>query len=343
MRVFHLMAGARVGGAERFFERLLPALGQAGVTQAAAIRRHPERAAHLRAHGIVTTELRFGGPVDLITRWRVPGLVRAFAPDLVLAWMSRAADRMPQGSWVTAARLGGYYKLTHYRRCRHLIGNTEDIARYLRAEGHPADRVHVLPNFADPPGAGVVARSALATSEAAPVLLCLGRLHTNKAFDVALKALADLPEAILWLAGVGPEEAALRALADQLGVAARVRWLGWRDDTGPLLRAATVLLCPSRHEPLGNVVLEAWAAGTPVVAAASAGPASLIQDRVDGCLVPIDDAAALAQACRAVINDPAAAAALSQAGLARFASDFTATAVVARYVALFQRLCAEKT
>ena len=332
------MAGAKVGGAERFFERLVPALTAAGVEQTAVIRRHAERAGALRKAGVPTLELGFGGPFDLATRLQVPLIARSFRPDLTLAWMNRAALRMPTGPWVRAARLGGYYDLKYYRRCQHLIANTADIARWLGTQGWPAERVHVLPNFVDPPSGRPVPRGSLYTSADQIVLLCLGRLHPNKAFDIAIRALADAPRAVLWLAGSGPEEARLRALAASTGVADRVRWLGWRSDVGALLQTADILLCPSRHEPLGNVVIEAWAAGTPVIAVASAGPAGLIRDGVDGRLVPIDDVAQLAEAIRALGDQPDVRARLAHVGLGRFRADFSQAVVVQAYCQLFERL-----
>ena len=91
----------------------------------------------------------------------------------------------------------------------------------------------------------------------------------------------------------------LEKAAGALGVADRVRFLGWRADPSALYRAADVCVFPSRYEPLGNVVIQAWAHGLPVVAAASQGPAALIEDGADGLLVPIDDADALAAAVEA--------------------------------------------
>jgi glycosyltransferase involved in cell wall biosynthesis len=86
----------------------------------------------------------------------------------------------------------------------------------------------------------------------------MGRLHADKGFDVLLRAIALLPRGHVYLAGAGPEEAALRALAAELGITARVSFLGWRRDIGALLAAADIFICSSRHEPLGNIVLEAW-------------------------------------------------------------------------------------
>ncbi len=117
------------------------------------------------------------------------------------------------------------------------------------------------------------------------MLLAAGRLHHNKGFDV-LRALARLPDATLWLAGTGPEQSALHALATGLGVAGRVRFLGWRDDVTTLMASVDVFVCPSRHEGLGSIVLEAWAHGCPIVATASQGPAELIRADQTGLLTP---------------------------------------------------------
>ena len=163
----------------------------------------------------------------------------------------------------------------------------------------------------------------------------MGRLHKVKAHDVSLKALALLPEAYLWIAGSGPLEHELKALAQRLGVAERVRFLGWREDAAALYRAADVCLFPSRYEPLGNTVIQAWAHGAPIVAAASQGPGVLITDEEDGLLTPIDDVQALAAAARRVIEDRALAQRLSQAGLARVAGEFARAPVVARWREVF--------
>ncbi|MCC7282181.1 MAG: glycosyltransferase, partial [Acetobacteraceae bacterium] len=172
----------------------------------------------------------------------------------------------------------------------------------------------------------------------APVLLAMGRLHANKAFDVAIRALARIPRAELAIAGEGPERMALENLARSEGIADRVKFLGWRDDQAALLAGCDVFLCPSRHEPLGNVVLEAWSAARPVVAAAAQGPAELITDGRDGMLVAKDDPAALAGAVTSLLEDRSRAAALAAAGRARYERDFTEAAVVARWQAWMRKV-----
>ena len=326
------MAGSPAGGAELFYERLTAALQGAGDSVLAVIRRDEGRAGRLHQAGVTPIELPFGGPLDFITGPRLGRALREFGPDVAVAWMNRAARFTPVGPWLLVGRLGGYYDLRYYRRCDHLVGNTIGIVAWIAAQGWPAHRVHHLPNFsADFGAAKPVSKTSLGVPEEAPLVLALGRLHANKAFDVLIRAMTLLPGLHAVIAGEGPERSALEALARQEGIADRVHLPGWRNDTGALLAAADVLACPSRIEPLGNVVLEAWSARRPVVAAAADGPMELIRDGQDGVLVPTEDASAFADGIRGVLEHRAYATALAAAGRARFEAGFAERPVLARW------------
>jgi len=330
MRLLQAMGGARHGGAEEFFLRLAAALHRAGQDQLVLLR-HGAHAERLRAVGVAVRELPFGGLLDFATASGFRSAIAAYRPDIVLTWMSRASRLCPRGDFVHVARLGGYYDLRHYRNCDHLVGNTRDLVAHFLAKGWPAARAHYLPNFVDAAAVAPVARSSLATPDDAPLALALGRLHPNKAFDVLIAALAQVPHLHLWLAGTGDERGALERQAAATGVSERIRFLGWRQDVPALLAAADFLVCPSRHEPLGNVVIEAWAARRPVVAAASAGPAELIRNEETGLLVPVDDVEALAAAMRSLAEDAALRRRLGDAGHAVYEAEFTEARVVAAY------------
>ena len=339
MSVMHLLGTSADGGAETYFLDLVRALAKAPPAQAAALRRHPGREATLMAAGVAVETFGFGGPIDLLTRPRIAAFAQGQDARLLVAWMNRAARHAPRGAWKRVGRLGGYYKLKYYRGFDHLVANTRDIERWIVRQGWPREKASYIPNFAEAPAeAAPQPRTELATPEDASLLVTLGRLHPAKAQDVAIAALAQLPDTFLWIAGAGPLEAKLKAQAHALGVSDRVRFLGWRSDASRLYAAADVCLFPSRYEPLGNVVIQAWAHGLPVVAAASQGPAALIREGEDGLLVPVDDAESLAAAARRLIVDPALRGALAAAGRARVAAEFSEAVVTAEWRALFARL-----
>ncbi len=329
MRVAQLMAGAATGGAELFFERLCAGLVRAGDEVLPLIRTDAARAGRLAATGLAPVQLGFGGRADLWTRWRAARALRRFAPRVAVAWMGRAARHAPRGPWVLVGRLGGYYDLRQFARCDHLVGNTQAMVDWIVAQGAPPHRVHLLPNFVtDLAGA---APAVLPVPEGAPVVLAMGRLHRNKGLDLLIAAASRLPGVHVAIAGDGPERVGLERLAQHAGVASRVHFLGWRTDTASLLAACQVVACPSRSEPLGNVVLEAFAARRPVVASMAEGPRALIESGRTGVLVAGESAIALAAGIEGVLSRPVQAAAMVQAARQRYEQDFSEPAVVARW------------
>ena len=287
-------------------------------------------------------ELRFGSLFDIATRTAFRREIAAWRPDIVLTWMSRATAMCPAGDFVHVGRLGGYYDLQYYRRCQHLIGNTRAIVDYAVSQGWPRERAHYLPNFVPDPRAMPGAGGPTLERPHAPLALGLGRLHPNKGFDLLLDALAETDDIHLWIAGEGPLRDDLARQAERLGLAGRVRFLGWRDDVAALMRTADFLVCPSRHEPLGNVVIEAWAAGLSVVATASDGPAALIEDGESGLLVDPQDLNAFATAVTGLLGAPDREAQLGEAGHERVRSQFLGTAGLLRYLQFIEWVIARK-
>lgn len=178
-----------------------------------------------------------------------------------------------------------------------------------------------------------------------PHLVGIGRLVEGKAFDRAIEALAalvpDFPGAHLTLAGDGPMRGPLARQAEALGLRDAVRFTGaiGRDDVWALLKDATVLVAPTRTEGMPLVVLEAMAMARPVVAARVGGIPEAVAHGRTGLLVDVDDRAALVDALRQVLADPARAEALGREGRRRLETGFDWDKhVVAGYDALYRRL-----
>ncbi len=338
-RLLQAMAGAEHGGAEKHFLRLCTALHHAGVEQRVVIRGYPHNLEVLRADGLDPITARFGGLFDLRTGRVLQQVIDEFRPELALTYMSRASAALPRGDFIHIARLGGYYDLKYYRKCDHLVCVTPDVKAHCVRGGFGEDRVHVIPNFVrDHSHKPPADRAAYDTPADAPLIFALGRFHANKAFDMLLDAVARVPGAWLWLAGDGPLQRKLEHQAEALGIAGRVRFLGWHFDPAPFFQAADLYVVPSRHEPFGNVVIEGWMHGKPMVAAASQGPSWLITDEEDALLVPVDDAGAMAAALQRLIDDPQMAERLGQSGRATFEKGFTEEVAVRRYLDFFDRL-----
>ena len=338
MRIAQIIAGGSQGGAETYFARLVPALARAGVVQLAVSR--PGRAWHepLRSAGVPMLELPFAGPLDLKTRLRLSRALRAFRPAIVLSWMGRAAAAVPPGPYRHVGRLGGGYPLRRFHSCHHLVVNAPELGDHLAREGWPPERASLIPNFAPAACATARSRADFATPEGVPLLMTAGRLHQDKAVDRLLCALPSLPGAWLWIAGAGPQEASLRRQAETLGIASRVRFLGWREDAPELMALADIVVSTALKEPFGNVIIEAMAAARPVVATATSGARYLLREAETGLMVAQDHPAALAQALQRLIGDPALAQRMGAAGRARWSAQFSEAVVVPRWLELFERL-----
>jgi glycosyltransferase involved in cell wall biosynthesis len=322
------LAGAREGGAELFFERLVGALPAAG-DEVLPVVRSRVRAGRLREAGLAPAVYPFAGTADFFTRPMLARRLRRFGPRVTVAWMGRAAHHAPTGAWVLIGRLGGHYNLSRFAACDHLVANTPALAASIVSRGWPQDRVHYLPNFV--PDLGSARPAVLPVPDGAPVVFAMGRLHRDKGFDVLLAAISRLPRVHAVIAGDGPERAGLVALARRAGILPRVHFLGWRADTASLLAAADMLVCPSRKEPLGNQILEAFSAGKPVVAAMAEGPSWLLDQGRRGILVPVDSGVALAAGIEGMLQNRAMAAAMAAAGRACFVAGFAAAPVVASW------------
>jgi glycosyltransferase involved in cell wall biosynthesis len=179
-----------------------------------------------------------------------------------------------------------------------------------------------------------------------PRLVCLGRLHSEKGFDVALAAadrLADRwPDLEIVLAGEGPAREELEALARRGRLAERVSFPGWvaPDDVHALLAGAAVVPVPSIHEGFGLVALEAALAARPVVASRVEGIPEVVLDGETGLLVPPGDAEALAEAIGGLLEDPARGAALGARARELAIERFGIERCVAGYIEVYEQITA---
>ena len=267
-----------------------------------------ERAA--RADVVYTTGM-FGRSAAGATLARRPYVVKLTADPA----FERARRRGEIGGDVDAfQRLGGGARVRAYRLARdaelrgaaHVFTPSAYLAELTVAWGVPAGRVSVLPNPA-PVVPELRPREELRAElgMAGPALAFAGRLTAQKSLGVALEALAANDGVSLLVAGEGGERAALERRVAELGLGDRVRFLGPlpRRAVLELFRAADASVLSSSWENFPHSVVEALAAGTPVLATAIGGVAEVVRDGENGLLVPADDPPALAGAIRSFFAD----------------------------------------
>ena len=183
--------------------------------------------------------------------------------------------------------------------------------------------------------------TAAAFSHPRPYMLALGNLLRRKGMDVLIRAYARLeaPPADLLIAGTGPELDNLRQLATDTGVADRVRFVGFISGAQKLslYRSAVFFVCPSRREPFANVILEALAAGLPVIATAVGGNRQLVRDGHHGLLCPPEDDEALAVAMQSLLASPERLESYRQA-VPDFIAPFNWERIADQYASLYDEV-----
>ena len=234
--------------------------------------------------------------------------------------------------------LNAHWERRAFAQAEALVAVSERVRDELVEVGVEPDRIHVVPNGVDLDefAPGSADRVALELPPDVPLGLFVGDLQTpRKNLDVVLQALQRVPA--LHLAVVGEVAgSAYPAVAEALGVADRVTFLGFCRDVPSLMRAADLCLCPSRYEPFSLVLLEALASGLPVITARPVGAASLV---TSACGIVVEDPEGVQSLTRAIsglIGDPARLQAMSLAARS-VAEEHSWARMGQRYVDLFER------
>jgi glycosyltransferase involved in cell wall biosynthesis len=283
---------------------------------------------------------------------RVPRLVRAFRRerpailhahlnwqlactyDLLAAALARIPGRVAtQHLFVNGGsrRYPILHRLVSLCVHRYIAVSSEVARRLLRASRCSPSKVVIIHNGVEHElfqrAANATLRNALTNGVERPVVLAVGRLASQKGFRYLLEAARLLPEPIFVLVGEGDRRAKLEDQARTLGIVDRVRFLGYRSDIPELLASCDLMVLPSLYEGLPISIMEAMAAGKPVVATDIPGTDEVVVHGETGFLVPPEEPAALARDIRKVLEDGVLARRMGEAGRVRVQGKFAGAAM----------------
>ena len=370
-RILVVVPKLTVGGTERHLMSVLPKLDRRRFqVEVATTRGAGPLDQALRAQGIPVTPAPalFPGHANALAAlpwlwWRIlrkqPDLLHFLLPEAyligglaaLLAGCRRCVmSRRSLNLYQDGKPISRLLERQLHRSMAALTGNSRAAVEQLAAEGAPRARLALIHNGTATStcaaGDRAAARAALGLDPDSLVLVIVATLLPYKGHGDLLRALAGIAERlpVRWtLLVAGRDEgigAGLRAQAEAAGLARHVRWLGERGDVPGLLAVSDIALLASHEESLPNAVLEAMAAGLPVVATGVGGCAEAVEEGVTGRLVPPHDPDALGRAILALALDREQRAAMGRAGQRRIAERFSLEACVAAYERLYDAVLA---
>jgi glycosyltransferase involved in cell wall biosynthesis len=372
-RILHIIPTLDQSGAEKQLTLLARGLPREEFeVHVCALTRGGPLESDLAAAGIPVTVVGKRWKFDPHAFWRLWRLIKQLKPDLVHTWLfaanayGRAAGLLagvkclvagercvdPWKSWEL------WFDRYFAKRTARIVANSEGVREFYVGKGIAAEKIDVIPNGVPPAPPCSTTRQEILTEldlpNSARLVGLIGRLWPQKRVKDAIWA-ADLLKVIrddvyLLVIGDGPHRERLEKFRDQCEIRDKVRFLGHRSDVPRLLPHFDVLWSPSAYEGQSNTILEAMAAGVPVVATDIPGTRELVVDGETGYLVSTEGwppnattvnktvAAGLAKYTVRILDDRALAQRLGEAARKRMLDEFSVEKMVARYADLYRRL-----
>lgn len=317
----------------------------------------------LAKYGVRLTVLGKRWKFDPLAMWRLRKLIAAEQPDIVHTWLFAAnaygrlviGRRMhPRPKLIVSERCVDVWKagwqlwLDHklIERTDRLVGNSVAVAEFYQSIGYPPERITVIPNGIAIPEPTPVDRDAILAELEIPkgsqVIGFVGRMAKQKRVDDLVFAMALVailrPEPHLLLIGDGPERDKLMKFARDIDIDHHTRFTGHRADAARLLRVMDVFWIASDFEGQSNSVMEAMAAGLPVIASDIPPNRELVIDGETGFLVKVGDRVGFQQFADRFLADPELARRMGEAGRERMRQHFSIDNMVAAHARLYREV-----
>ncbi|MES9970800.1 MAG: glycosyltransferase [Candidatus Thiodiazotropha sp.] len=358
MRILHLEAGKHLYGGAKQVVYLLSGLQQQGVDSCLVCPPGSGVAKAVHEIGGAVEEIPMGGDHDLGLIFRLRGVIRRYRPDLVHIHSRRGADILGG----IAARLSGVKSVlsrrvdnpehpwlvaSKYRLYDRVIAISQGIADILIQEGMPAQKLVCVRSAVDvdlyqQPCDRARLRELFGLREDALVMGVVAQLIPRKGHRYLLQAMPKLIQAFprlhLLLFGKGPSRETMQQQIEALQLQQHVTLAGFRDDLSRLLPCLDLLVHPALMEGLGVALLQGASAGLPIVAVEAGGMPEVVEDGVNGLLVPPGSDEALANAIHQLLADEALRQRMGESGREKMRRDFSVEQMVLGNLAVYRDL-----
>ena len=338
IKVLNILSGSKFGGAELFFERLAVSFEKnKNIDQQVLIKSNKERFDRLDKKVKNISQINFFNYYNPFCSLKIEEIIREFKPQIILSWMNRASKLLPKkriSSEIKVARIGGFYKIKNYSKCDFIITNTFDLKEYVISKGWDPKNVEYIPNFVPPKNNSKM----MISNNKNKIILCMGRFHVNKAIDIIIKAMSFLPKFKLFIVGDGVLKNDYMTLIKKFELESRVKVFQWSNNISEYLNTCDILVCPSRHEPFGNIVIDGWAHKIPVVVSDTGGPAKLVKHKLNGIKFEKDNVFELVAKIKELSSDKSLKKKIINNGYNIYKKNYSEDVILSRYLSFFKRV-----
>jgi glycosyltransferase involved in cell wall biosynthesis len=304
MHIVNIMFARGGGGVEQAFVDYCEGLRDRGHTITAIV--YPGAVVHhqLLQLSIPVVAMRNFGEWDFFAMRRLGQHFKRLQPDVIIAHSNRAWQlaKWANGNKISLVGVAHNYSTRRFSKAKAMFTTTRDLVDHLVKQGIPDERVFHVPNMIrchELPQRNI--------RNMPPVIGTMGRFVAKKGFGIYIEALRQLKErgykfqAVL--GGDGVEAGALKKQTQEAGLEHVLTFPGWVKDKKQFYSYIDIFCLPSLHEPFGIVLLEAFVFGAPAVATDSEGPCDIITPNYDALIVPMGNAAAMADALAKLLDD----------------------------------------
>ena len=338
IKILNIISGSKYGGAELFFERLALSFERCDTIEQKIIIRNNRNRSKKFIDGINEIEkINFFHKLNPFCTFKIEKIIREYKPNILLSWMNRASSVSPNikiNNEITVGRVGGYYKIKNYTKCDYLITNTSDLKKYVISKGWDTNKVEFIPNF--------VSQNKIDKTKSKinkdRIILCMGRFHPNKAIDILIKAMPFLPKFRLFIVGDGELKSQYEILIKKFDLMSRVKIFEWSDNISEFLNKCSILVCPSRHEPFGNIVIEGWAHKIPVVVSDVGGPGRIVKHKTTGIKFEKDNTFDLVSKIKNLNSDKKLKRKIVMNAYNVYKKSYSEEVIVSNYLSFFRRI-----
>lgn len=347
MRILHLMAGSQDNVTENACINMCELMmAQSGISVQIAIKSNDALIPRIKKAGIIVHELPFNGDSDMFTNLRIVQICRAFKPDIVQTWLSKAPEKAPPWKasmkipkYRTVSHVSGHYDLSCMSNTDYYIAGSRETIKHLVDSGIAPEKIRQINNFAVSEDCNEpIQRALLKTPEDAFVLFVPGIKQEAKDFDALLNAVRNLKKVYVWIEINNSLRSELEALRSKYGLQGRVKFLKEGHNQSSIIKAVDACISPLEKESFGTEAILAWAHKKPLLVSDAASSEPFVEDEENAFVFPIDDVDALKKIIMRISRDSEIVNKLIEKGYATYMKEFTAEKSLNSYIDFYKEI-----